>query len=212
LNPGGNFGVEDVEGQGAGVDDLVVEGADVEFRAEGLLRAGAEFENLQLADFVAESLGGSGDIAVDFGVDGGVVETGVGVEVVDHLLAGPVLGVDAGVNDEPDAPEIVGFEAAEVGVRILIKADVFAQMLGVESPAFGVGSVVEVFAELGQAGELLGDGDLQVVAGQALVIRDGFDAGEGAVLPVIGVDEDGAGTAAIGCALFVVSGGLILSM
>jgi hypothetical protein len=119
----------------------------------------------------------------------------VGVEVVDHLLARPVLGVDAGIDDEANGAEIVGFKAAEVGVRILIEADVFAEALGVESPAFGVGGVVEVFAEGGQAGQLLRDGDLQVMAGQAFVVGDRFDGGERAVLEVVGVDEDGAGTA-----------------
>ena len=66
-------------------------------------------------------------------------------------------------------------------------------MFGVESPALGVGGVVHVFAEFGEAGEFLGDGDLQVMAGKAFVVGDGFDVGEGAVLEVVSVDEDGAG-------------------
>ncbi len=49
CDPGSDSGVEDVEGQGAGVDDLIVEGAEVELRAEGLLGAGAEFEDFELA-------------------------------------------------------------------------------------------------------------------------------------------------------------------
>jgi hypothetical protein len=209
LDPGGDSGVEDVEGQCAGVNDLIVEGAEIEFWPQCFFGAGAEFEDFELTQLVAESLRGPRDVAIALGVDGGVVETGVGVEVVDHLLAGPVLGVDAGVDDEANATEDVGFKAAEVGVRILIEADVFAEVLRVESPAFGVGGVVEVFAELRQAGEFLGDGDLQVMARQALVVGDGFNVGEGAVLEVVRVDEDGAGARSVGRALLVISGGLI---
>ena len=75
----------------------------------------------------------------------------MGVEVVDHLLAGPVLGVDAGVDDQADGAQDVGFETAEVGVGVLVEADVLAEPLGVEPPAFGVCGVVEVLAE-GRAG------------------------------------------------------------
>ena len=114
---------------------------------------------------------------------------GVVVEVIDHLLAGPVLGVDAGVDDEADgAPDVV-FEAAVVGVGVLIEADVFAEALGVKGPAFGVGRVVLVLAEFGNVCQLLGDGDLQVMAGNSFVIGDGFDVVEVAVSGVVGVDE-----------------------
>ncbi len=132
------------------------------------------------------------------------------MEVVDHLLARPVLRMDAGVDDEADGAEDVAFEAAVIRVRVLIEADIFAELLGVESPAFGVGGVVEVFAKSGQAGELLRDRNLEMVAGQAFVVSDGFNVGERGVLVVVGVDEDGAGTGAVGRAFFVVGGRLIL--
>ena len=47
------------------------------------------------------------------------------------------------------------------------------------------------------------------MAGHALVVGDGLDVREGAVLEVVGVDEDSAGARAVGRALLVVGGGLI---
>ena len=46
-----------------------------------------------------------------------------------------------------------------------------------------------VLAEGGQAIQLLGDGDLQVVAGKSFVVGDVFNAVEVAVGGVVGVDE-----------------------
>jgi hypothetical protein len=98
------------------------------------------------------------------------------VEEVDHLLAGPVLGVDSGIDDPAHgAPHFI-LQAAVFAVGVLIKADFFSQALGVEGPTFGVGIEIEIeFAEGRQAGEFLRDGKLQVMAGDALVIGNGFD-------------------------------------
>ena len=117
-----------------------------------------------------------------------------------------MLGVDAGVDHQADGAPDVGFEAAVIGVRVLVKADILAQMLGVERPALDVGRVFAVFAEGGDAGELLGDGDLQVVAGDAFVVGDGLDGVEVAVGGVVGVDQQAAGAAAVGRAGLVVGG------
>ena len=167
--------LEHVKRQCPAVEHLVVEGADVELVAERFLRAGAELEDLELADLVGQSLAGPGDVAVDLGLDAGLVDVRVVVEVVDHLLAGPALGVDAGVDDEADGAPDVGLEAAIVGVRILVEADILAQPLGVEAPTFDEGGVAAVLAELGNALKLLRDGNLQVMAGNALVVGDGLN-------------------------------------
>ena len=45
VDPGGDFGVEDVEGKGAVGEDFVVEGAEVEFVAELPASLFAEFED-----------------------------------------------------------------------------------------------------------------------------------------------------------------------
>ena len=103
------------------------------------------------------------------------------MEEVDHLLARPVLRVNAGIDDEADRAPHVGFEAAVVGVGVLVEADLLAEPLGVERPAFGERRVVALPAELGQAGELLANGDLQMMAGDALVVRDGLHIRERAI-------------------------------
>ena len=59
----------------------------------------AKFEYLELADLVGQGLAGPTNIAVNFRLDTGVVDAGVVMEELDHLVAGPVLGVDAGVDD-----------------------------------------------------------------------------------------------------------------
>ena len=101
-----------------------------------------------------------------------------------------MLGVDAGVDHEADRAPHVGLQAAVVGVGVLVEADLLAQPLGVERPALGVGGVVGLLAEGGQAGQLLLDGDLQVMAGDSLVVGDGLDIGQRAVGEVVGVDID----------------------
>ena len=75
----------------------------------------------------------------------GFVEEGYG------LVAGPALGVHAGVDDEADGAEEFRGETAVVGDGVLVEADVFAELLGVEAPALGVGGEASaVEAELGQ--------------------------------------------------------------
>ena len=106
--------------------------------------------------------------------------------------------MDAGVNHQPYRPPDISFETAVVGVGVLVKADVLAEALGVESPAFGVCGVVLVFAEGGYVLKLLGDRDLQMVAGNALVVGDVFNGVEVAIGGVVGVDEEAAGAAPSG--------------
>jgi hypothetical protein len=112
-------------------------------------------------------------------------------KVVDHLLAGPVLGMHSGI-DYPahGAPHFV-LQAAVFAVGILIKADFFSQTLGVERPAFGVCIEVEVvLAERRQAGEFLRNRKLQVMAGNPFVVGDGFDVEQQPLLGRIFIDVD----------------------
>ena len=203
-DPGGDALVKDVEGQRAGIDDLIVEGADVELGAEILPGAVAEFENLKLANFVGERLAWPRDVAIDLGLNAGLVDGRVIVEVVDHLLARPVLRVNAGVDYEANGAPYVGLEPAVVGIGVLVEADIFAKTLGIESPAFSECGVAAKFAKFGDALLLLRDGDLQVMAGKALVVGDGLDLVEVAVGGVVGIDEEAAWAAAVGCARLVV--------
>ncbi len=71
------------------------------------------------------------------------------MEVVDHLLARPVLRMDASIDHQADRAPDVAFQAAVIAIRILVETNILAQLLRVEPPSFGVSSVPEVFAKLG---------------------------------------------------------------
>src|SRR5271156_6080344 len=115
------------------------------------------------------------------------------VEVVDHLLPGPVLRMDAGIDHQADRAPDVAFQAAVIAVRILVEADILAQLFGVETPPFGISRVPEVFTKLRNAGKFLGNGNLQMVPWQSLVIRPVLNVRERPGLKLISVDEDHAG-------------------
>jgi hypothetical protein len=129
TNPGVDAVIQYVERKGTCVENLVVEVAEVEFVTESFLGAVAEFKDLQLANFVSESLAGPSDVAINFSLDIRLVDVGVIVEILDHLFEGPVLGVDPGIYDQTDGAPDVAFESSVVGVWILIEADIFAQTL-----------------------------------------------------------------------------------
>ena len=86
-----------------------------------------------------------------------------------------MLRVDASVDDEANGTPDVAFKAAVVRIGILVEADIFAEAFGVQSPAFAEGGVAAEFAKLGNAFLFPGDGDLQMMAGQAFVIAEIFD-------------------------------------
>ena len=62
-------------------------------------------------------------------------------------------------------------------------------MLGVEGPTLGVGRVLLELAEFRDVLQLLLNGNLQVMAGNALVISDRLDAVEVAVSGILCVNE-----------------------
>jgi hypothetical protein len=61
--------------------------------------------------------------------------------VVDRLLAGPTLGVDAGVDHQAHRAQHLVVERAEPLIGILVEAHVVAQRLRIERPAFDEGRV-----------------------------------------------------------------------
>ncbi len=77
-----------------------MEAADVELFALLFLGFGAEFAYFELADHVGEGLAGPGDVAIYLRYDVLFAEGGVLFEEFDCLCSCPVLGVDAGVDDE----------------------------------------------------------------------------------------------------------------
>ena len=64
----------------------------------------------------------------------------------------------------------IRFQPPEIVVGVLVEADVLAQPLGIEPPTLGIGGVADVFAKLRQPVHLLRDRDLQVVAGNTLMV------------------------------------------
>ena len=166
--------IEHVERQCARIDHLVVKRANVELVAQRLLGAVAQFQDFQLADFVGQRLAGYRDVAIHFRLDLGFRDGRVIVEEVHHLLAGPVSCVNPGIDHQPDGAFLVSFQPPVVRVRVLVESDIFPEPLGVERPSFGECGVERELAELGNAGLLLGNRNLHVMAGKAFVVGGRF--------------------------------------
>jgi len=84
--------------------------------------------------------------------------------------------VHAGIDHQTNRPPDVSLQPAVIRVWILVEADVLAEPLGVKPPTLDVCGVKLVLAKCGSAIEFLGDGDLKVMAWQALVVGNGLDA------------------------------------
>src|SRR5271170_571383 len=132
------------------------------------------------------------------------------VEVIDHLLPRPVLRVNAGIDDQPYRSPDIRLQTAIVAVRVFVKTDVLAEALAVQSPTLGIRGVVGVLPELWYTGQLLRDRDLQVMSWKSFVIRDSFDWGQGALREVVLIYVHSTRPAAVGSAIVVVRGRLIL--
>src|SRR5204862_7486509 len=126
----------------------VVERADVEARPKRLLRAPAELQDLQHADLVRRGLARHHDVPTDLGVDLTFGRRAVREEVVDGLLLGPALRMQAGVDDEPNRAPDLAAKAPEVGVRVFVRAHLFRELLRVEAPTLDVRRVERLGAEL----------------------------------------------------------------
>ena len=153
-----------------------MEGADIEARTEPLLGAMAEIKNLELADLIAEPLSRPRDVAINFSLDGRFVSGAALAEIGHGLFAGPTFGVNSGVDDQTNRAHQFEIEAPIIRGRILKKPDLLTEGLGINRPAFCVGIIDDVEAKLGQTGQALLDGDLQVMAGDAFVVGLGLVA------------------------------------
>src|SRR5208337_3497951 len=161
---------EDVHGEGAAAQDFVVESANVKLIAELILGVLSQFEYFKLANFVAQCLRGPGDIAISFGLNVHFIFRGMVVEKVNDLLARPMLGMEAGVDDEADGTQHIVLKVAVIAVGILVKSEFLTETFGIERPAFGIGRVVFVATEERQLWQLLREGDLYVMAGNSFMI------------------------------------------
>src|SRR5665213_1477400 len=111
------------------------------------------------------------------------------VEELHHLLAGPVLGVHAGIDNQANGAPHVAFKAAVIRVWIPIKSNVFSKALGIQSPALGIGSVSTEFSELWNAREFARNRYLEMMTGDALVVSHVFDCVKIAVGWIVGINE-----------------------
>ena len=119
----------------------VVELALVEAFAELLPRPGKQLLDLQHADFVGAGLPWHDDVTLDLGGDFAFGHAGFLEHVSDGLLPRPALRRDAGIDDQSDGAEDLRLQSAKVAERVaFIPAGFLRQPLGVERPAFGVGS------------------------------------------------------------------------
>jgi len=97
------------------------------------------------------------------------------LEVIDRVFSGPFFVVYAGIDHETSGAPKLERQSSEIRIRIPIHADFFGRQFAVKAPAFRVSGIgVRKFAELGNAGQFLGDGSLHVVPGSSFVIRKRF--------------------------------------
>ncbi len=96
------------------------------------------------------------DVAISLGLDSRLVDCARPAEEIYDLIAGPSFRVDPCIDDESYRAEEFGGEAPVIRDWILVEADLFAEFLGIQGPAFDVGIEAETMeAKLGQTGELL---------------------------------------------------------
>ena len=186
-----------------------MEAADVELAAQFDLGPRPDRPQPDLTDLVGRGLARPADIALQFGLDvqrgeGGVVaETGAG------LLQIPAQPVDTGVRHQPaGAPHLVA-EAAEPLIGGAVEAHLLPEEFGVQAPALDEGGDVDAAPEIGAVRCFLLQGDLQVVAGDAFVQRQGRHLIEAALVQAGGVDHIAAGDTVLHRAGVVAAGGVV---
>src|SRR5690349_15855939 len=107
--------------------------------------------------------------------------------------------MDSGIDYQTHSAEKFRRKASIVGSGVLVKADLFAELLGVERPAFRVSVEAQtVEAELGQPGELLLHGELHVMAWNAFMVGDGFVINKRAIRKIGCGHNNAAGSLAVG--------------
>ena len=158
------------------------------------LGAGAQLLDLQFADHVGGRLAGIDDVAFDRLDDPALGVGAIVLDILDRLLAGPALVVEAGVDHQPDRAVELQLQTAEVAVGIGILPHLLAQFLRIKPPAFAIGAVAAELAERRDRRAKLGlERVLEVVAGKAFVAEQGFDLGRGHVVHIVEVDVIGPG-------------------
>lgn len=165
------------EGQLPTAKDCIVEAAYVEFRAELFFGFPAQCLHLDHADLIAGCLPRHHDIASHLGADLPVGSGRIFREICDGLLFGPAFGVEAGIDHEADCPPYLAREASEIGIGVLIRPYLLGEFFGVKAPALLIGVEIGAFPEFRNVGQLARDSEIQMMAGQRLVIDRIFELG-----------------------------------
>ena len=112
----------------------------------------------------------------------------------------------AGIHHQAAGPPHLVAQAAKIAVGILVEANLQPQALSIQRPALHEGGEAVEAAEIGQTGQLLLQGKLEVVAGHRFVQRQGFDLVQRPGLEVVGIDIIKAGARPFGRARHIIGG------
>ena len=189
-DPSNHVRLENIERQRAIRKQRVVEGAQVKALAEFPPGTLSRFSNFHLPEFIGEGLSRPGNVTVYFRSNVGLIHGRVLAEIIHHLLARPVLGVYAGINHQAGGTPHLIFKTPIFAVRVLLEARLLAEPLSVKCPTLRVGVLVSKSAEVGQFGLLLGDGELQMVTGDSLVVGNGFHVQNRSMTGIVFIDVD----------------------
>jgi len=147
---------------------------DVEIVAELDHRVLMQLEDLQHSGFVG---GENADVAeVEVDLPGGQPRGGtnrVNV-VVNSLLTAPPVVMETGVDDQTCSAQELPLQTSQLAVDVVVvPAHFFRQVLGIKGPTLDKGGVKP--AALGEQMHILlgADGNLEVMAGDRFVVRDG---------------------------------------
>ncbi len=162
-----------------------------------LLGLAAHPLDLEPTDHVGRGLSWREDVAVHLRAHDRLGHRRVRDHVVDGLLTTPPHGVQAGVDHQSAGSQGVGRQHAHPVDGRGVQPHLVGQALGVEAPTLGVRRVVVVLAELGDPLELGRDRQLQVMAGDALVVGQGLQLERPPGLGVGDVDEERAAPAPV---------------
>ena len=138
-----------------------------------------------VADLVATRLADLGAVAFHLALGSRPREPSRRDHIVGRLLAAPALEMDAGVDREARGAEQEGLEISGL-FDSAVSAKLIRQLLRIKRPAFRVGREAAGLADRRDVLRFLGDADLQMMPGDALVVGQ---RGKRIFRPVAGVLE-----------------------
>ena len=146
-----------------------MEGGQGKGRAQALAGLVANPEDLQLPGEVGERLARHHHVPVGLGSQELPRHGDVRHQEVEGPFAAPAEGVDAGVHHQPGGAHQRRAERAEQAALVGVQAGFLCELLGIQAPALGEHRDAPLALEVGQAGEQLHAGQLQVMPGHRFV-------------------------------------------